>query len=259
MKGKGYSPALGNRSGREDPPASTFTKKALARAYENALRMLDRDAQILDQLRSRASLLIAALAIGVSVLAASLSKRHLQPALLWLLGSAIVLCLGVLWPVRDHGDFTVPVPVREKSTKTAPTPVTTPTREMLMPLTVLSPRLSAQPATSLSLSRGETAGHRRAAGPLADAWRNFTKPWKEWIQCLGQKQRLWKTGLGKDDLAAVPTHAYSSKDTVDQVLLGRMYLAHTRNDGTLSRRADLLRLASLLALAFVIDLGFWLR
>jgi hypothetical protein len=51
----------------------------------------------------------------------------------------------------------------------------------------------------------------------------------------------------------------NNKDRVDQVLLGRMYLAHYRNNGTLSRRADLLRLASLLALAFVIDLGFWLR
>jgi hypothetical protein len=94
---------------------------------------------------------------------------------------------------------------------------------------------------------------------LAGAGRRFTDPWAEWLQDLGQDQRLWKIGLGRKDLAKVPAEVYDNQDLVDQILLGRMYLAHHRNNGTLSRRADLLRLASLLALAFVIDLGFWLR
>ena len=110
---------------------------------------------------------------------------------------------------------------------------------------------------ALRLSRVSVAG--RAVTLLAGAGRRFQEPWAEWRQDLGQNQRLWKIGLGQQDFDMVPAAAYDDQDLVDQILLGRMYLAHDRNNGTLSRRADLLRLASLLALAFVIDLGFWLR
>lgn len=93
----------------EDGSPVAFTDKALGRAYDHAVRMLDRDAEILDQMRTRASFLIAALAIGGTVLGAILStsaNQHLQPVLPWLfglLGAAIFLCIGVLWPTRDHG------------------------------------------------------------------------------------------------------------------------------------------------------------
>jgi hypothetical protein len=107
-------------NGRRDTSAPVRTSKlvgpALQRAYENALHVLDRDAAILDQLRSRANILLAALAIGVTALGAILADTtvHLHlPA--WFgtlavlfLGSAILCCVGVLWPTRDHGDFTEP-------------------------------------------------------------------------------------------------------------------------------------------------------
>jgi len=85
------------------------------------------------------------------------------------------------------------------------------------------------------------------------ARRHFWGPWGEWCQTVGHNQRLWKTALGKYDLARVPLG--SSQDEVDQVLLEVMYRAHDLNNGTLSRRADLLRFASLFVLAFVITLG----
>jgi hypothetical protein len=224
---------------RGDPPASTLTDKALARAYENALRMLDRDAEILDQLRTRANILLAALAIGGTVLGAALSGRHLQSALVWLLGAAIVLCIGVLWPVRDHGDFNV---------RTS------------------TPSGSSEPAAGSDSSERSPEGGSESPTImaklmtlLAGAGRRFNEPWARWLQDLGQNQRLWKIGLGQKDFDVLSAEAYDDQDMVDQILLGRMYLAHHRNADTLSRRADLLRLASLLALAFVIDLGFWLR
>ncbi len=107
MKGKGD----GN-----GPGASSLTGKALERGYDHAVHRLDRDAEILDQMRTRASFLIAALAVGGTVLAAILSMSanvHLQPALpvlLGLLGSAILLCIGILWPTRDHGDLPQKLP-----------------------------------------------------------------------------------------------------------------------------------------------------
>ena len=93
--------------------ASELTGAALQRAYENALSTLDRDAAILDQLRSRANILLAALAIGVTALGAILTSTGHKPIPTWLeallvglLVLAILCCAGVLWPVRDHGEFT---------------------------------------------------------------------------------------------------------------------------------------------------------
>jgi hypothetical protein len=85
-------------------------------------------------------------------------------------------------------------------------------------------------------------------------------PGKSWRQALGHDQRLWKTVLNKHDLAQVLRDGVQPDqgEDVDQALSGFLYLAHDRNHGTLSRRADLLRLASLLVLAFVIVLSAWL-
>ena len=88
------------------------------------------------------------------------------------------------------------------------------------------------------------------------AWKHLTQPWKYWGHALGRDQRLWKTVLGQQDLAQVPPGG--SQDDVDRVLLESLYLAHERNLGTLSRRADLLRVASLLVFAFVVAFGIWL-
>jgi hypothetical protein len=106
----------GKRDTRTPVTAGKLTGPALQRAYQNALHVLDRDAAILDQLRSRANILLAALAIGVTALGAILASAKLQPHLsVWFvvlavvfLGSAIFCCIGVLWPTRDHGDFTAP-------------------------------------------------------------------------------------------------------------------------------------------------------
>ena len=107
-------------NGKRDPPAPVRASKlagpALQRAYENTLHVLDRDAAILDQLRSRANILLAALAIGVTALGAILADNavhlHLSAWFVALavvfLGSAILCCVGVLWPTRDHGNFTAP-------------------------------------------------------------------------------------------------------------------------------------------------------
>lgn len=243
---------------------SKLTGVPLAREYENALHVLDRDAAILDQLRARANILLAALAIGVTALGAILASSSLHPHVpAWFavlavvfLGSAIFCCVGVLWPTRDHGDLTTPAPVNLPPVSLPP--VTTPAREMLVPLTVLSPAPPAcsAPSLSLSMARSETAGRRRAARRRAGAWRRFTKPWREWRQALGHDQRLWKTVLGKDDFSQAPPG--NQENEVYQVLLKIMYLGHERNYGTLSRRADLLRLASLLVLAFVIAFSIWL-
>jgi hypothetical protein len=109
MSGEDSStPVKGSK--RKDPPAPSLTGTALQRAYDNAQRTLDRDAEILDQLRTRANILLTGLAIGGAVLGGSLSNtahRPLTAALVWSLGSAIVLCFLVLWPTRDHGKFTV--------------------------------------------------------------------------------------------------------------------------------------------------------
>jgi hypothetical protein len=242
----GISPVNRNR---EDPPASTLTGNALARGYENALRMLDRDAEILDQLRTRANILLAALAIGGTVFGAALPDRHLQPALVWLLGAAIVLCIGVLWSVRDHGDFDVRTSTPNGEPQTSGEPRTGQEPQTASGGSERSPESGSEPRTIMA----------KLMTLLAGAGRRFQEPWAEWRQDLGQNQRLWKIGLGQQDFDMVPAAAYDDQDLVDQILLGRMYLAHDRNNGTLSRRADLLRLASLLALAFVIDLGFWLR
>ena len=95
---------------KPDTSTRKLTGAALERAYENALRTLDRDAEILDQLRSRANILLAALAIGVTALGAILARSELSTWFAVLavvfLGSAILCCVGVLWPTRDRGDFT---------------------------------------------------------------------------------------------------------------------------------------------------------
>ena len=160
-------------------------------------------------MRTRASFLIAALAIGGTVLGAILATaghKRLQPVLPWLLGLAIALCIGVFWPTRDRGAFKVKLPLDER--------------------------------------------------------RSFKRRWLDswFIDGVIQKKRLWKTGLTKTDLDDVNEVANNAtnKERVQQVLLGRMYLAHYRNNDTLTRRADLLKVASLLVLVFFIFFSFWL-
>ena len=218
--------------GLKDPPPSALQGKALERAYEHAVRLLDRDAEILDQLRTRASFLIAALAIGGAVLGAILSSSTHGAPPWWViapLGLAIVPCIGTLWPTRDRG---------------------------VLQVWKWTPSGSAEAMESLTK-------------PLANG-RHFTERWREWGRARNFNLRLWKTGLGKDDfnraqnyanqqLALLPQVGNDGQQTwIDQILVERMYVAHFRNDHTLTRRADLLRSATLLTLLFFILFSVWL-
>ena len=79
----------------------------------------------------------------------------------------------------------------------------------------------------------------------------------------GSGARLWDTtsvyGRPRSASMTWPGCRWAArKNEVDQFLLEVMYCAHDLNNGTLSRRADLLRFAPLFVLAFVITLGVWL-
>jgi hypothetical protein len=108
------------------PPPIKLSGKVLKRAYENALGVVDRDAEILDQMRSRASILLAALAIGGAILGAILASET-HPQLPWWvvvpLVVAIVLCVFVLWSTRDYGRLTPPVRKKRRTTKQQATSV----------------------------------------------------------------------------------------------------------------------------------------
>jgi hypothetical protein len=116
-------------------------------------------------------------------------------------------------------------------------------------------------------------GKRR--GRLRRGWGHALGPWLEWYGALVEgDRRLWKVGLNRSDLAAAQRYAQRSHQLsggppsklsaaaeaglVDWYLLRRLYVAHSRNDGTINRRADLLRFAAGFAAAFVLALGTWL-
>jgi hypothetical protein len=176
------------------------------------MRTLDRDAEILDQMRTRSSFLIAALALGGSLLSAILSSasRPTPPwwVLIWL-GLALVPCTAVLWPTRDHG----------------------------------------------RLTPGWAPSGRR---PSDLESRSFRERWTEIRPARQDNERLWKIGINERDLTEAKKRARSGKTDLDQELADTMWLAHTRNDHTLTRRADLLRAASVLVLIFFIAFSSWL-
>ena len=292
--------------------------------YENAKRVVDRDAQILDQLRSRASILLAALAIGGTVLGGILSNStHPRPpwwVMVWL-GLAIILCISVLWSTRDHGSLTIAARGRQRTTSVAAgkqqqtTSVGNERDAAIVEAEVRADRAeraigqARAAAAALIRARGEfdavgldatalVADHvgqakleiekvRDAAEALIRAnprkirrhavaaaaelegvhgWRRFTQrarrgwqhfidPWEEWFSALVDgKQRLWKIGLNREDFVKAQCHA----EPIHQVLAELLYAAHDRNDGTINRRADLLRFAAALTFAFVLALGIWL-
>jgi len=171
------------------------------------MRMLDRDAEILDQMRTRSSFLLAALAIGGTVLGAILSSSsHSSPpwwVLIWL-GLALVPCIAVLSSTRDRGNLT-PEWAPDKTTV-----------------------------------------------------RSFRIRWAEPFQARKPNERLWKIGLTGDELEDAKKSAKNDINMFDQILVDTMRRAHKRNDRTLTRRADLLRAASLLILIFFVTFSFWL-
>jgi hypothetical protein len=202
--------AAASVSGGEKEAAKSsgdFAGQVLERAYEHAMRMLDRDAEILDQMRTRSSFLLAALAIGGTVLGAILSgSSHSSPpwwVLIWL-GLALVPCIAVLWPTRDRGKLT---------SKWAPDDTTV---------------------------------------------RKFRIRWAEVFQARKPNERLWKIGLTGSDLDNARASAQNEINKFDQILVDTMRRAHKRNDRTLTRRADLLRVASLLILIFFVTFSIWL-
>jgi hypothetical protein len=220
------------KEGLVDPPPSALEGKALERAHEHIVRMLDRDAVILDQMRNRASFLITALAIGGTILGAILSNSTHGSPPWWVvtpLGLAIIPCIGILWPTRDHG---------------------------VLKVWIWTPSGSAQ--TIERLREPHTKEQR------------LRKRWHEWRQAHKFDLRLWKTGLGKNDFnkaqiyaAHRPTQPIQGtvdqpQPSIDQVLVERMYVAHFRNDHTLTRRADLLRVAALFTLLFFTLFSIWL-
>ena len=352
------SPAPGKGSAGGDPPPSKLSGHALAREYEHAKRVVDRDAEILDQLRSRASILLAALAIGGTVLGGILSNSTHRPPPWWVvvwLGLAIILCIGVLWSTRDYGRLTTAGSGRQRTTSVAAgkqqrtNSVGNDRDAAIVEAQVCADRaeraigqaraaakalIRAKPqkilrhasdaATELELVRKavqyrgqvdaagldaaalvadrvgqaklEIGKVRAAAEALIRAnprkirrhalaaaaelegvhgWRRFTQrarrgwqrfidPWEEWYRALVEgNQRLWKIGLNREDFFRAQRHAerkppQEQQDAIDQVLVGILYTAHRRNDGTINRRADLLRFAAALTFAFVLALGIWL-
>ena len=226
MKGKRDGSSSGE-SELKDPPRSQLTGTALERAHEHALILLQRDVAVLDAMRTRASFLIAALAIGGTVLGAILTDSNHKPPPWWVvmwLWLAIIPCITVLWSTRDHGHLRV------------------------------RPDWIASGSADWKLS----------------GQRGLTDRWREWKCARQQNRRLWKVGLNAVDLSTAknkvaelqlePTQgpADPTKEPINQVLVERMYAAHEMNDHTLTRRADLFRAASLLALVFLIVFSSWL-
>jgi hypothetical protein len=77
--------------------------------YEHAKATLARDATVLDQLRTRASVVLSAMAIVASFV----GTRTFDHA--WLVGLSfgviacgMISCMGVLWPARDRGPMPAP-------------------------------------------------------------------------------------------------------------------------------------------------------
>jgi hypothetical protein len=199
----------GEREGTTERDADDHV---VQRSYELALRMLDRDAEILDQMRTRSSFLLAALALGGTLLSAILSSasRPTPPwwVLIWL-GLALLPCLAVLLPTRDHGHLT----------------------------------------------QGWSPGVRESADLEA---RDFRQRWAQCLHARKDNERLWKIGINERDVNRAKKRVKDGGKGLDQELTDTMWLAHKRNDLTLTRRADLLRAASVLVLAFFIAFSCWL-
>jgi hypothetical protein len=76
-------------------------------AFEQTLRGLDRQRDVMDQLRSRTGIVLSGTGIIASLLGSqALQGRYSLALALVALGSTalgILLCVGVLWPVHDEG------------------------------------------------------------------------------------------------------------------------------------------------------------
>ena len=83
-----------------------------ARRYEETKRILDRQATVMNELRNRANILLAADAIVATLFGASaLGKGHLlglEIAALVAFGLGIAACVAILWPAHDDGDLVDP-------------------------------------------------------------------------------------------------------------------------------------------------------
>jgi hypothetical protein len=80
--------------------------------YEATTRVLDRQVEILSQLRNRANILLAANAIVATLFGASaLGKGHPLPLEILALiafGLGIGACVAILWPIHDAGKLVDP-------------------------------------------------------------------------------------------------------------------------------------------------------
>jgi hypothetical protein len=75
--------------------------------YEHTLRALERQANVLSELRSRASIILSATGITASLFGVTVLESHTPEWRKWLALSLVALgllaCIGVLLPVHDRG------------------------------------------------------------------------------------------------------------------------------------------------------------
>ena len=95
----------------ETPPAvgDTGAEPDTKLAFEQTIRGLDRQAAILDQLRSRGGIILSASGIVASLLGSqALKEKYSLPLAIVALGSTAIgmlLCVWVLWPAHDGDEL----------------------------------------------------------------------------------------------------------------------------------------------------------
>jgi hypothetical protein len=95
-----------------DPGALPPNKVAARLRYEHTLLSLERQATVLSELRIRTSFVLSATGIVASLLGPSALVRETPKSLvalaLILVGTGLLCCIGVLWPVHDRGRLADP-------------------------------------------------------------------------------------------------------------------------------------------------------
>jgi hypothetical protein len=96
------------------PPEETDARDRVL-AYEDTLRVLNRQATVLSELRTRANFILGANGVVAGLFGAGtiIQSKHPHPRVLAILAVAVLLlsmglCVAVLWSVRDEGEVVDP-------------------------------------------------------------------------------------------------------------------------------------------------------
>jgi hypothetical protein len=187
---------------------------------EQTLKGLDRQADVLDQLRSRTNIVLSAIGIIASVLASQALQGNysIAMAVVALCSSAagICLCIAVLWPVHDSGRLPEPT---ERLPRWNRWPTRRASRRREWQVTIRRQDLDAmEPEADLAPDVVKRLGLARRANYLTLSRRSNLFAWA--CVLLGVQLVLWTAVLLTEPRSAGPSAKVVADGHVVTVLVG---------------------------------------